>query len=52
MTEEEALAFYNELVEWYGDKLANPEHHPKQFQMQVKMYRYYKERNNENRSMQ
>ncbi len=44
MTNEEVEAFYNELVEHYGDKLANFEHHPKQFANQVKLYRYYKKR--------
>ena len=44
MTDEEVLAFYAELEEWYGDKLANFEHHPRQFAQQVKLYRYYKER--------
>jgi hypothetical protein len=45
MTDEEVLKFYNELKEFYGDNLANFEHHPKQFQNQVKLYRYYKEKN-------
>lgn len=44
MSDEEVLAFYNELVEHYGDKLPNFEHQPKQFMQYVKMYRYYKER--------
>ena len=44
MTDEEALAFYEELVEHYGDKLANFEHYPKIFAYQVRLYRYYKER--------
>lgn len=52
MTEKEIKDFYSELVEFYGDKLANFEHHPKQFSMQVRLYRYYKEKQNENRSMQ
>lgn len=53
MTEQEMLDFYNELVDHYGDKLVNPEHHPIQFQHQVKLYRYYKERKqNENSSSQ
>lgn len=43
MTDEEVLKFYNELVEHYSDKLADFEHHPKQFQHQVTCYRYYKE---------
>lgn len=42
MTEEEIIQFYNELVEFYGDRLVNFEHHPKQFAMQVKLFRYYK----------
>lgn len=41
MSDEEALKFYEELQEHYGDRLANFEHHPIQFAMQVKMYRYY-----------
>jgi hypothetical protein len=41
MTDDEALKFYEGLVEHYGDKLANFEHHPKQFHYQVKCYRYY-----------
>jgi hypothetical protein len=45
MTDDEVLNFYNELKEFYGDTLANFEHHPKQFQNQVKLYRYYKEKN-------
>jgi hypothetical protein len=51
MTDEEALKFYEELKEWFGDSLANFEHHPKIFAHQVKMYRYYKERRNENSSL-
>lgn len=42
MTDEEVQAFYNELVEFYGDHLANFEHYPRTFAMQVKLYRYYK----------
>lgn len=52
MTDEEALKFYEELVEWYGDKLANFEHYPKQFQSQVNIYKYYKSKQNENSSDQ
>lgn len=52
MTEKEVEDFYNELVEFYGDKLANFAHYPKQFANQVKLYRYYKEKQNEDRSMQ
>lgn len=53
MTDDEVMSFYKELEEWYGDKLVNFEHHPIQFKNQVKIYRYYKERKqNENSSMQ
>ena len=43
MTDAEALAFYNELKEYYGDQLANFEHEPRRFAHQIKIYRYYKE---------
>lgn len=48
MSNEEALKFYEELVEHYGDNLANFEHHPRQFQYQVNCYKYYKSKQNEN----
>lgn len=51
MTEQEIINFYKELEEFYGDKLANFEHYPKQFAMQVRLYRYYKEKQNENRNL-
>jgi hypothetical protein len=51
MTDEEAIKFYEELVEHYGDKLANFEQQPRQFQYQVTCYKYYKAQN-ENRTMQ
>lgn len=53
MTDKEVKEFYKELQDWYGDRLANFEHYPKQFASQVKIYRYYKERKqNEDSSMQ
>lgn len=53
MTDKEVEDFYKQLQDWYGENLANFEHHPKQFAMQVKLYRYYKERKqNENSSLQ
>lgn len=53
MTNEEILQFYKELVDHYGDKLVVFEHHPIQFATQVKLYRYYKERDqNENSNLQ
>lgn len=39
MTVEEAEKFYNELVKFYGDSLANFEHFPKLFRFQVLLYR-------------
>lgn len=44
MSDEEVVRFYEELVEHYGDKLANFEHYPRQFAHQIKLYRYYKDR--------
>ena len=53
MTDDEVLKFYQELEEWYGDKLVNFEHQPMQFKNQVKLYRYYKERKeNESSNLQ
>lgn len=43
MTDEEVEKFYDELTEYYGDKLVNFEHYPSIFKYQVKMYKYYKE---------
>ena len=47
MTDEEAISFYEELEKEFGDRLPNFEHYPRQFAMQVKLYKYYKERKNE-----
>ncbi len=44
MTEQEILDFYTELVDHYGDNLANFEQEPIRFAYQVKLYKYYKER--------
>jgi hypothetical protein len=52
MTEQEVENLYKELEDYYGDRLANFEHHPKQFAYQVKLYRYYKEKQNEDSSVQ
>ena len=51
MTEDEVMAFYKELQEFYGDRLANFEHHPRIFASQVRLYRYYKGKQNEDRNM-
>lgn len=52
MTDEEVIKFYEELKEHYGEDLVNFEVYPKQFAMQVKMYKYYKERENESSPVQ
>lgn len=50
MTDDEVVKFYNELVEWYGDKLPNFEHEPIQFSNCVRLYKYYMDRNERARS--
>lgn len=50
MTDKEVEDFYNELVEFYGERLANHEHYPKQFANQVKLYRYYRKRDKDESS--
>jgi len=45
MQDEEVLALYSELIEYYGDSLVNFEHYPKIFLYQVKLYRYYRGQN-------
>ena len=40
MTDQEVLDFYQKLVDEYGDKLPNPDHHPKQFEYFVRLYRH------------
>lgn len=52
MTDKEAEDFYNELQEFFGENLVNYEHHPIQFAMQVKLYKYYKEQKHEDSSVQ
>jgi hypothetical protein len=42
MSDEEVLKLYEELMEFYKDKLANFEHYPITFAHQLKLYRYYK----------
>jgi hypothetical protein len=49
MTDKEALEKYKELEEYFGT-LVNFEHYPKQFAYQVKLFNYYKERQNESSS--
>jgi hypothetical protein len=53
MTDEQVLEKYKALEEHWGDKLANFEHHPRQFAYQVALFNYYNERKqNEDSSMQ
>ena len=46
MTDEEVLQYYNEMENWYGS-LPSFEHEPIQFANKVKLYKYYKEREND-----
>ena len=41
MTDEEALQFYNDMLEFFGS-LPNHEHEPIRFKHYVKVYKYYK----------
>jgi hypothetical protein len=47
MTNEEIENAYNEMVEMWGNRLPNPEHEPLRFAYYVRMWKYYKEKNNE-----
>jgi hypothetical protein len=40
MTDEEALKFYEALIEEYGDRLPNFEHCPREFAYFVMLYKY------------
>lgn len=44
MTDDEVLKTYGMMQEIFGDDLPNFEHHPRQFEYYVKLYRYYHER--------
>jgi len=46
MTDEQIEAAYNEMVKMWGDKLPNPEQEPLRFAYYVRMYKYFKEKNN------
>jgi len=46
MTDEQIEAAYNEMVEMWGDRLPNPEQEPLRFAYYVRMYKYFKEKNN------
>ena len=44
MTDDQVLNFYAELVRHYGSALPSFEHEPRQFAYYVKLYRYTKEK--------
>lgn len=44
MSDEEVVSLYDELMQYYGDALADFEHYPILFAHQIKIYRYYKEK--------
>jgi hypothetical protein len=46
MTDDEVLQAYDEMLKEWGDKLPNPIHEPIRFAYYVRMYKYFKERNN------
>jgi hypothetical protein len=50
MTDEEILQFYADMMLFYGE-LPNFEHEPIQFAHKVKLFKYYREQN-ENRNNQ
>lgn len=40
MTNKEARKIYEGMKEYFGDKLAHCEHHPRMFQAQMNMYKH------------
>jgi hypothetical protein len=51
VTDKEAMNFYEEMEQFFGE-LPNFEHHPRQFAHCVKVYKYYKARNEQKDSPQ
>ena len=47
MTDQQIIDMYNEMEKMFGT-LPNPEHEPIRFAYYVKLYRFCKERSNEN----
>ena len=47
MTDQQIEEAYNEMIKMWGDKLPNPEQEPIRFAYYVRMYKYFKEKNNE-----
>ena len=46
MTDQQIEEAYNEMIKMWGDKLPNPEQEPIRFAYYVRMYKYFKEKNN------
>lgn len=44
MTDEEIQKMYEEMCEYYGDDMPNPEQEPLRFAHYVKLWKYYKQR--------
>jgi len=49
MTDEEVIAFYEEMLKWFNNELPNPDHHPRQFANCVRLFKYYKQREEDDR---
>jgi hypothetical protein len=47
MTDEQAAKILDEMREMFSTPLPNPEHEPVRFAYYVKLYKYYKARENE-----
>ena len=44
MMQDSLETFTKELIEFYGDRLPNPEHYPNSFDYFVKLFIYFKKR--------
>lgn len=49
MEDKEIIEMLDEMSKFFGGKLANPKHHPKQFKNQLKIFKYY---NNDSTELQ
>ena len=52
MNDEKAEQIWNELVEFFGDRLANPDHEPRRFEWQMRFYKYISDRSKANTDSQ
>jgi hypothetical protein len=43
MTDTEVLEVYSSMVEQFGDKLPDPEHHPIQFKYYYRLFKWIKQ---------